>query len=121
MRPYEVVLVLEADADDATVDGAVSRLKDLVSTKSGTTGQVQKWGRRRFAYELKHRHEGYYALVEMNAEPEAISDIDRMLTLSDDIVRHKIIRIPESVAGRERPALHTETTEEVVESTGATS
>jgi small subunit ribosomal protein S6 len=121
MRPYEVVLILEADADDATVDGAVTRLKDLVATKSGATGQVSKWGRRRFAYELKHRHEGYYTLVEMTAEPEAIADIDRMLTLSDEIVRHKIIRIPDSVAGRERPALHTEATEQVAESTGATS
>jgi small subunit ribosomal protein S6 len=124
MRPYEVVLILEADADDATVDGAVTRLKDLVGTKGGTTGQVEKWGRRRFAYELKHRHEGYYALVEMTVDPAAIADIDRMLTLSDDIVRHKIIRIPESVAGRARPALNTEATEateEAAESIGAAS
>ena len=121
MRPYEVMLILEADADDATVDGAITRLKDLVGAKEGTMGQVAKWGRRRFAYELKHRHEGYYSLLEMTVEPAAIADIDRMLTLSDDIVRHKIVRIPESVAGRARPALQIEATEEVAESIGASS
>lgn len=108
MRPYEVVLILESNAEDGVVDGAVTRVKDYVTSKGGTVGQVEKWGRRRFAYELKHRWEGYYVLAEFNVEAAAISDLDRSLTLSDDIVRHKIIRIPESVAGRVKPAPSTE-------------
>lgn len=119
MRPYEVMLILESSVDDAAVDAVISRVKELVANQKGTTGQVEKWGRRRFAYELKHRWEGYYALVEVTIEPTAIAELDRALMLSDEVIRHKIIRIPESVAGRTRPALNINATEDVAESTGA--
>jgi len=119
VRPYEVVLILEASAEDSVVDGVINRVKEYVVGKGGKVGEVQKWGRRRFAYELKHRLEGYYSLVEVTLEPEAVSDLDRMLTLSDDVVRHKIVRISDVVAGRSRPALNIDTAEEAAESIGA--
>lgn len=120
MRPYEVMLILESAAEDAVVDGVITRVKDLVTDKGGTTGQVEKWGRRRFAYELKHRWEGYYVLLEFATEPNVVADLDRMLLLSDDVVRHKIVRLPETIAGRERPALNNvDATDDVAESIGA--
>jgi len=104
MRPYEVVLILESSAEDSTVQGVVDRVKNSIAPQGGTLGQVHKWGRRRFAYELKHRWEGYYALAEINTIPESVAELDRVLTLSDDVVRHKIVRVPEVVAGRKQPA-----------------
>lgn len=100
MRPYEVMLILDGTADENTVSSNVEKITELVTSQSGKVGQVSKWGRRRFAYELKHRWEGNYTLLEMTAEPKTVADLDRMLLLSDDVVRHKIIRLPESVAGR---------------------
>jgi small subunit ribosomal protein S6 len=121
MRPYEVVMILESSADDASVEGSLKLLKEAVTTRDGTVGQIEKWGRKRFAYELHHRWEGYYTLVEFNAEPSVVAGIDRALTLSDDIVRHKIVRIPDSVAGRPRPAKSEGQAEEANDSIGANS
>ena len=119
MRPYEVVLILDSAVEESSVDGVVDRVKDLVKSKGGQLGQVEKWGRRRFAYEMKHRWEGYYALAELTAEPQVVADLDRMLQLSDDVIRHKIVRIPDAVAGRPRQASNPDATEAVAESTGA--
>jgi small subunit ribosomal protein S6 len=67
---------------------------------------VERWGKRRFAYEVQHRSEGYYVLIEATAEPAAMAELDRMLGLADEVVRHKVIRIPDKVAGRaRRPAV----------------
>jgi small subunit ribosomal protein S6 len=121
MRPYEVMLILDSTVEEGVVDGAVTRLKELVDARSGKTGQVAKWVRRRFAYEMKHRNEGYYALVEITVDPAAVADLDRALTLSDDIVRHKIVRVPEVIAGRTSPASNSEPSENAGESTGENS
>lgn len=108
MRPYEVMLILEGTADENTVQSNVDKISELVSAQKGKVGQISKWGRRRFAYELKHRWEGNYSLIEFNAEPTTVAELDRMLMLSDDVVRHKIVRLPESVAGRQTPAANPE-------------
>jgi len=61
---------------------------------------VDRWGKRRFAYELKHRTEGYYVLFEATAEPDAMAEMDRVLSLADEVMRHKVIRVNERLAGR---------------------
>lgn len=100
MRPYEVMLILEGTADEDTVQSNITKITDLVTAQNGKVGQISKWGRRRFAYELKHRWEGNYSLLELSAETQTVADLDRMLLLADDVVRHKIMRIPDAVAGR---------------------
>src|SRR5262249_53751304 len=78
----------------------LDRATDVISANGGTTGRVDRWGKRRFACELHHRWEGYYVLMEITAEPAAIAELDRMFHLADEVVRPKVIRIPEKVAGR---------------------
>ena len=58
-------------------------------------GKVDRWGKRRFAYEVRHRNEGYYVLIDALAEPTAVAEVDRMLGLADEVIRHKVIRLPE--------------------------
>ncbi len=99
MRPYEVMIILDSSVEDATVETAVGRVRDTVTAAAGTVVQVEKWGRRRFAYEMKHRNEGYYTLVQFSSEPSDIAALDRVLTLADEVLRHKIVRLPESVVG----------------------
>ena len=119
MRPYEVMLILESNAEDETLDGVVTRIGEVVSVAGGSLGQVDKWGRRRFAYELKHRWEGFYAVVEITGDPATMVELDRVLTLLDEVVRHKIVRIPDAVAGRAKPAEKPEPAAVGAESTGA--
>jgi small subunit ribosomal protein S6 len=100
MRPYEVMVILDAGLDEDVIRATLDRASKLVSDGGGSVGRVDRWGRRRFAYEVHHRAEGYYALIEANAEPATMAEVDRMLTLADQVVRHKVIRLPDSVAGR---------------------
>ena len=116
MRPYEVMIILDSAVDESTVQTTLDRIRDLLASKNGKLGNVEKWGRRRFAYEMNHRLEGYYALAEFTAEPADISELDRVLTLTDEVVRHKVVRIPDSVAGRKKP---TSSPEPVAEAAGA--
>ncbi|HVM09945.1 MAG TPA: 30S ribosomal protein S6 [Acidimicrobiales bacterium] len=100
MRPYEVVVILDASLDDDVIRGMIDRSTELIRSRGGNPNRVDRWGKRRFAYELKHRWEGYYALLDVTAEPAVMSELDRMLSLADEVIRHKIIRLPEGVAGR---------------------
>jgi small subunit ribosomal protein S6 len=71
-----------------------------VRSRGGSVGHIDRWGRRTFAYELKHRTEGFYLFMEVVADPVSIAEVDRMLTLADDVLRHRVVRQPDKVAGR---------------------
>ena len=96
MRPYEVMLIFDAGLEEETIRAAVDRYAEFIRSRGGTPGKVDRWGKRRFAYELRHRWEGYYVLMEFTAEVELEEELHRMLSLADEVVRHKVIRIPEA-------------------------
>ena len=100
MRPYEVVVIVDAGLEDEVIRATIDRATELIRSRGGTPNRVDRWGKRRFAYELKHRWEGYYALLDVTAEPSVMAELDRMLSLADEVIRHKIIRLPDDVAGR---------------------
>jgi small subunit ribosomal protein S6 len=105
MRPYEVMIIFEPGLEEDAIRAAVDRSTELIRTRGGSVGRVDRWGRRRLAYEIRHQREGYYVLVDATAEPAAMAELDRSLYLADDVLRHKVIRLPERVAGRaSRPA-----------------
>jgi small subunit ribosomal protein S6 len=101
MRPYEVMIIFEASLEEEGIRAAIDRATAIISAKGGNPGRVDRWGKRRFAYEVQHRTEGYYVLIDATATPEAMAELDRMLHLSDEVIRHKVIRLPDAVAGRQ--------------------
>jgi small subunit ribosomal protein S6 len=100
MRPYEVMVILDAGLEEDAIRSTLDRATKIITAGGGTVGRVDRWGRRRFAYEVAHRTEGYYALIEATADPTAMAAVDRMLGLADEVIRHKVIRLPDKVAGR---------------------
>src|SRR5687768_7402205 len=105
MRPYEVMIILDAALEEDAIRAQLDRVSEIIQSNGGTQDRVDRWGKRRFAYEVNHRWEGYYVLLEATAEPKAMAELDRALHLADEVVRHKVIRLPEGVAGRvQRPA-----------------
>lgn len=102
MRPYESMIIFDPEAEESAVTAVLDRGLELVRSNGGTPGTVDRWGKRTLAYEIRKKREGYYVLVEFTAEPKATAELDRHLTLSDEVIRHKIIRLPEKVAGRKR-------------------
>jgi small subunit ribosomal protein S6 len=99
MRPYEVMVILEADLDEETIRANVERWLQLLEARGAERGYVDFWGKRRFAYEVKHRTEGYYVVFQARSEPAAMDELHRVLSLADEVVRHKVLRVPESVYG----------------------
>jgi small subunit ribosomal protein S6 len=94
------MVIFDTGTEPPAIQAVVDRLLDTVKTSGGTPGQVDRWGRRPFAYEVKHKREGYYVLVEFAGEVQTVNDLDRMLTLADEVLRHKVIRLPEKAVKR---------------------
>ena len=95
VRPYEVMIIFDAGLEEDAIRAALDRFTELIRSRGGEPGRVDRWGKRRFAYELKHRWEGYYVVLQANAEPAVMAELDRALFLADDVIRHKVIRLPE--------------------------
>jgi small subunit ribosomal protein S6 len=100
MRPYEVMVILEPSLEESQVQQLINRSSEVLTKANGTVNRVEKWGKRRLAYELNHRTEGYYVLFDVTSEPAPMDELDRALRLADDVLRHKIVRIPDKIAGR---------------------
>lgn len=92
MRQYEVMCILPADADESVVGGVVDRITRVIQERGGgeVTG-LDRWGRKRFAYPIAKQTEGYYLVVMFKAEPGAIAELDRTLSLADEVLRHKVV------------------------------
>ena len=103
MRPYETVIIFDTDVDESAITAVLERGLEVVRNDGGTVGAVDRWGKRTLAYELRHKREGYYVVAEFTAEPKAAADLDRFLALADEVLRHKIMRIPEEAVGQTRP------------------
>jgi len=91
MRTYEIMLILPAEADDAAVGAVVDRITKVIGVGGGQVTKTDKWGRRRFAHEMLKRTEGYYLILECQADPDAMKELDRVLHLADDVLRFKAV------------------------------
>ena len=95
MRPYEVMAIFEATTEPTVIQGVIDRALETIRGAGGNPGAIDRWGRRAFAYEVNHKREGYYVVIEFVGEPETVAALDRMLGLADEVVRHKVVRLPE--------------------------
>jgi small subunit ribosomal protein S6 len=104
LREYEVMLILPAEADEKLVGTAVDRITKAIEPSGGSVGKIDRWGRRRFAFEVDNQTEGYYVVVEFVAEPADIAPLERALVLADEIARAKVTyRTPPRPQRTEKP------------------
>ena len=99
-RAYELMIIVDQDVDDDANTAVIDRITQLVEAGGGSVAKVDSWGRRRFAYEINHKTEGVYTVVEIVTQAPNLDDVDRFLRLADDVVRHKLIRLPDAEAVR---------------------
>ncbi len=92
MRGYEIMTIHRPDLTEDDVEAKITELESYLSDSGVTVTKRDLWGKRRFAYEIDHMSEGFYSVLSVQAEPGAVDSIDRMLTLTDEVVRHKIVR-----------------------------
>lgn len=92
MRTYELMAIHRPELAEATVQSLVEEIGTFVSDHGGSLKSSDLWGKRRFAYEIDHMNEGFYSVVTFEAEPDLVDDLDRVLSLSDVVIRHKMVR-----------------------------
>jgi len=94
------MIVFDTTVDAQAIQVALDRALDTIRSGGGTPGAIDRWGKRPLAYEIKKRKEGYYVLVEFAGETATVDGLHRILTLSDEVLRFKILRRHEAKARR---------------------
>ncbi len=95
---YELMVILDPEIDERTVAPSLDKFLNVIRNAGGTVDNVDIWGRRRLAYEIKKKSEGIYAVVNLTSTSEAAKELDRQLGLSEAVLRTKVLRAEEAVA-----------------------
>ena len=103
MRAYELMIIFDGDLNEEAVSGYLSNVTSNVESENGKVVNLlntEPWGRRKFSYRINHKWEGFYVVLEIATQASNIDSSDRILRLADrsEIVRHKIIRLPDDEA-----------------------
>ena len=102
MNDYEILLMLDPEAEEARHDEILARTRELVEKGGGVWHSHEPWGRRRLKYEIDHKQEGVYHLVTFDCEPSVLDEISRILKISDGVMRHLPVRRPRRYTGGKR-------------------
>jgi small subunit ribosomal protein S6 len=98
LRDYEVLYIVRADLDDDKVQDAVKRVNTLIQRSGGTPERTNLWGKRKLAYEVKHQKEGSYVLQDFQLDPGRVPELEASLKITEEVLRHLIVRKPEKAA-----------------------
>lgn len=91
MRAYEVMYIIKV-AEEEAIDAVVAKFDKLLTDNGATVEKTDRWGKRKLAYLIQDMPEGYYVLVNFKAEPAAVKELDRVMKITDEVLRHMIIR-----------------------------
>ena len=100
MRAYELMVIFDGGTDESDVERILQQGGGLITAAGGRVAKTDRWGRRRFAYEINHKWEGIYVVLDISTEGRDLSEVERVLHLADDVVRHKTMRLPDAEAAR---------------------
>jgi small subunit ribosomal protein S6 len=111
---YEILLLLDPDLSEDRQNEIVSRIRENVERGGGTWDRHDIWGRRKLAYEIAHKGEGFYHLLLISSSPEVLDEITRVLRITDGVLRHMAVRrlkgtaAPQPAQATEEPAPESE-------------
>jgi small subunit ribosomal protein S6 len=97
VHDYELMVILDPETDERTVAPSLEAFLEVITKDGGTIANLDIWGKRRLAYEIKKKSEGIYAVVNFTASPDATAELDRQLRLSEAVMRTKVLRQDEAV------------------------
>ena len=92
LRHYEVMVILDPDLEERTVSPSLDTFLNVIRNSGGNVEKVDVWGRRRLSFEINKKVEGIYAVVDLQAEPAAVLELDRQLNLNESVLRTKVLR-----------------------------
>jgi small subunit ribosomal protein S6 len=103
MKEYESIFVLDPGVDDARVDVEVEKIREFITTHSGEITEIQKWGRRKLAYEVNRRKEGIYTLIRFKSTSELPAELNRRYRLNENMIRFLTVLHEAPPAGELEP------------------
>ncbi len=92
LRHYEVMVILDPSLEERTIAPSLDAFLSVVKNDGGTVEKVDIWGRRRLAYEIAKHAEGIYAVIDLQARPSSVQELDRQLNLNESVLRTKVLR-----------------------------
>ena len=93
MNKYQLLYIIENSIDDEAKNEIVDKFSALIESLGGTIDTIDKWGTKKFAYEMNGKTEGYYVLVKFSSDANAPAEIDRQMKINDNVIRQMITRI----------------------------
>jgi len=98
MRDYETVFILDPSLDEAQVKEEVEKVKSLITSLGGEVTSAEPPIRKKLAYEIRGKNDGYYSLVMFKSEPTAIREMEHAYRLNEKILRHIVVVSPKKAA-----------------------
>jgi small subunit ribosomal protein S6 len=92
MRKYELTFIIHPEVEEKEVESVVEKVRKIIGDDGGKVTDVNHWGRRRLAYPIKKQLEGYYVVMRVELEPSAINELERKLSLTEEVIRHLLVR-----------------------------
>ena len=99
MNKYEVVYIIDPAVEDEARNALIAKFNDLITANGGSVDKVEEWGKRRLAYAIDYKTEGYYVLVNFQAEADLPKELERNLQISDSVIRYQVIKLIERKVG----------------------
>lgn len=102
MPQYEIVFIVQPEMEEEPRNALVTKVTQTIIDLKGTVQKVDPWGKRRLAYPIKKFREGFYVLVQMEMPTSAVRSLERAIKLTEDIIRHLIVRRDEVAAAPQK-------------------
>ncbi|TET40207.1 MAG: 30S ribosomal protein S6 [Dehalococcoidia bacterium] len=93
LRDYELVVIISPEVAEEEIPGALEKIGRFITERGGSISEVNQWGRRRLAYPIKNFMEGNYVLTQFKMEPGLTADLEASLGISEEILRHLLVRL----------------------------
>ena len=99
MNKYELMYVIDTGLEENARQELIEKTSALIAANGGTVEKVEEWGKRRLAYAINYKTEGYYVLVNFSAGSEVPQEIQRVLQISEDVLRYLVVKLEEKHTG----------------------
>jgi len=92
VRKYEVVIIVKP-SDEEVTNATIAKFENIIKNTGGVVDKIDRWGKKRLAYEVKDFMEGYYTLINFTAEPATVFELERVLKITDEVLKHMVIKL----------------------------
>jgi len=93
LRDYELVVIISPEVTDEAVDGVIGRISQFITENGGSVSNIERWGKRKLAYPIKHFLEGNYVLARFKMKPKLSKELEASLEISEEVFRHLLTRL----------------------------